>query len=374
MTAEWETLERLEREFGITPPARPQARKLLPGWVTADSVADEPVEFLHFPYLVQGALNLAVGDPGIGKSLWTADIAARVSQGRETIDRTGRFTPADVLIISAEDPASVIRSRLDAAGADLHRVIVREQGSSVALIQELGPVITATGARLVVIDPLMAYIKGDPFKDSEARQFFLGPMAHIAGETGAAILFVTHPTKAFTGDLVRQSAGTIGIVGAVRSGLFFARDPGDPDTRVMAHFKANYSVAGPSLDFTIADGPVIVPGSERPEFYRGQGLVVAQPTGSYPAQPSRPNPMREAARAARKLVAESGGYADSKAVRQYVSDATGFVIPAEGSGLQAFLRAAGFRSEPTYTPGKRGRTGSLWLLTEGAGDSPEVRS
>ena len=103
-----------------------------------------------------GQLTLLIGDPGVGKSLFAADLAARVSAGRPWPDRppceepptvpcaplpplnectdadvrrrwppvrgflTGQILPAGVILISPEDRAAeALQSRLAAAGADL---------------------------------------------------------------------------------------------------------------------------------------------------------------------------------------------------------------------------------------------------------------
>jgi putative DNA primase/helicase len=69
-----------------------------------------------------GKLTLLVGDPGLGKSLTTIDVAARVSRGIAFPDGQP-CEPGAVLMASAEDdPADTIRPRLDAARAEVNRV------------------------------------------------------------------------------------------------------------------------------------------------------------------------------------------------------------------------------------------------------------
>ena len=73
-----------------------------------------------------GKLTLIAGDPGLGKSLVTIDIAARVSKGSGFPDGAP-CEPGDVIILSAEDDAEdTIRPRLDAAGADVSRIHLLE--------------------------------------------------------------------------------------------------------------------------------------------------------------------------------------------------------------------------------------------------------
>src|SRR4051812_45362623 len=88
-----------------------------------DDVNRQPVRWLWPGWVARGTLTLLDGDPGMGKSTLAADLAAKVSRG--TLQNQ---TPAlNVLILSAEDdPARVIRPRLEAAGADLQRVLFVE--------------------------------------------------------------------------------------------------------------------------------------------------------------------------------------------------------------------------------------------------------
>lgn len=70
-----------------------------------------------------GEITLIDGDPGLGKSAITTDLAARVSMGRPMPDGA-ECEVAGVVILSAEDALDdTIRPRLDAAGADTTRIL-----------------------------------------------------------------------------------------------------------------------------------------------------------------------------------------------------------------------------------------------------------
>ena len=75
-----------------------------------------------------GMLTVLWGNPGVGKSQMLTDIAARVSRGDPMPCFDGEKPirpdgPGNVLLVSSEDdPNSVMRPRLEAAGADLKRV------------------------------------------------------------------------------------------------------------------------------------------------------------------------------------------------------------------------------------------------------------
>src|ERR1051326_241339 len=82
---------------------------------------------MTLPFIPYACIALLEGDPGEGKSLILADLAARVTRGGRMPDGTaGHFTGrgSNVLILSSEDSAEeVLRPRLQAAGADLDRVL-----------------------------------------------------------------------------------------------------------------------------------------------------------------------------------------------------------------------------------------------------------
>src|SRR5919112_5637798 len=86
-------------------------------------VEPEEVELLWPSWLALGKLALVDGDPGLGKSALTLDLAARVSAGKALPGRA-RCEVGGVVLLSAEDGlADTIRPRLDAAGADVDRVL-----------------------------------------------------------------------------------------------------------------------------------------------------------------------------------------------------------------------------------------------------------
>jgi hypothetical protein len=71
-----------------------------------------------------GKLPLIAGDPGLGKSLITTDMAARVSAGMPWPENRRRQKRGSVILLSAEDDLDdTIRPRLDAAGADVSQIV-----------------------------------------------------------------------------------------------------------------------------------------------------------------------------------------------------------------------------------------------------------
>jgi hypothetical protein len=61
----------------------------VPHFVRSAEVRAEPVHWLWPGYIPAGKLTLLDGDPGLGKSLISIDLAARLSTGRPLPDGSG---------------------------------------------------------------------------------------------------------------------------------------------------------------------------------------------------------------------------------------------------------------------------------------------
>jgi len=233
--------------------------------VRMSEVIPEQVAWLWPGRIPAGKLTILDGDPGIGKSTISIDLAARVSTGRPMPGDTTSRPPAGVVLLSAEDGlADTIRPRLDAAGADAAHVvalaaIVNEEGierlpSLPGDLARLEDTIRADDAALVVVDVLMAYLDGaiNAHRDHDVRGA-LAQLAAVAEHTGAAILVLRHLTKATGGPAIHRGGGSIGIIGAARSALVVGRDPDDETRMVLAVAKANLAATASSLAYRIVD-------------------------------------------------------------------------------------------------------------------------
>jgi hypothetical protein len=228
------------------------------------SVESEEVEWL-WPYrLALGKLALVDGDPGLGKSAVTLDLTARVSVGKDFPDGA-ESEPGGVVLLSAEDGLrDTIRPRLDAAGADVSRILALatvpdENGHDRLLsIPEDIPLIEKgmkrVGARLLVVDPLMAFLSGETnsHRDQDVRRA-LAPLASLAERTGACVVVVRHLNKAPGNNPLYRGGGSIGIIGAARMAFVVGKDPQDENRRVLASTKNNLAKPPKSLMFTLEE-------------------------------------------------------------------------------------------------------------------------
>ena len=224
-------------------------------------VKPEKVGWLWQGRIPQGKVTVLDGDPGLGKSTASLDVAARVTTGRAMPDGTPGVSGGVVILSAEDDIACTIRPRLEAAGADINRVVVFEavrtdHGDRLPeLPQDLErteKAAVAIDAALIIIDPLMAFLSGtvNAHHDQDVRRA-LAPMAKMAERTGAAVLVIRHLNKAPGGNVIYRGGGSIGIIGAARSGLLIAQDPDDPDRRVLAVTKANLAAMPPALGFRL---------------------------------------------------------------------------------------------------------------------------
>jgi AAA domain len=215
--------------------------------LTASSIRPRRVAWLWPERIPFGELTILAGDPGLGKSLLAVDLAAKVTGGHLGKTR-------NVLMLTAEDsPEHTVRPRLEAAGANLERVIfgsMERDGveGPFVLPTDNGPLsgtVAESDAGLVVVDPLAAHlaVNVNSWKDQEVRAA-LAPLGAIAQKTGAAVLVVAHLNKGQGDDPLQRLGGSIGIPAAARSVLLLTRDPDDPEGndgnhRVLAHVKSN---------------------------------------------------------------------------------------------------------------------------------------
>lgn len=224
--------------------------------VRLSDVKPEPVAWLWPGRIALGKLTLIAGDPGLGKSFLTLDMSARVSRGLAWPDAPGvATTPGGVVLLSAEDGvADTIRPRLDAAGADVTRIVALEAIRSVGdngrasarsfdLSRDLSAleaaIASVEGCRLVVIDPVTAYLGGvDSHKNAEIRGL-LAPLAAIAERLHVALVAVTHLNKSGCGPAIYRAMGSLAFAAAARSAWSVSKDKEDPGRRLLLPIKNN---------------------------------------------------------------------------------------------------------------------------------------
>jgi hypothetical protein len=245
--------------------AAPTESAALPGVLLAD-VVPEAVLWLWHPRLPRGKVVLLEGDPDEGKSSIALDLAARISAGAPMPFETVGRPAAGVVVLSAEDGlADTIQPRLEAAGADLSR-IVSERLEALPTLDDAGiahirALIARVEAVLVVLDPLMAFVPDavDTHKDHHSRRL-LRKLAALAEETGATVLVLRHLRKGSGHRPKDAGGGSVAYTAAARVVLLAATDPGDETRKVLARVKGNLAAPFPALAYRLPapDGVVRV--------------------------------------------------------------------------------------------------------------------
>jgi hypothetical protein len=173
-----------------------------------------------------------------------------------------------VIFLSAEDdPADTLRPRLEAAGANLHRVHVMDgvilsytgEGQQQNRAFSLQRDIEALSVKLaelhdvaaVVIDPITAYLgEVDSHRNAEVRAL-LAPLSDLAAQHGTAIIGVSHLNKSAGTEALMRVTGSLAFVAAARAAYLVAQDPENPVRRFFLPMKNNLGPDSAGLAFRI---------------------------------------------------------------------------------------------------------------------------
>lgn len=244
----------------------------------ASEVTPERIEWIWPGRIARGKHTAIAGDPGAGKSQVMISIAAAVTNGEEFPCGEGRAQVAgNVVILAAEDGVGdTIVPRLHAAGADLGRVHIVKGVLDKNItrmfnlqddLQKLREKVAELGdVQLIGIDPVSSYLgRGvDSHKNAELRAV-LEPVGRLAEETRAAVLSVTHFSKAASSGASTKALyrfiGSLAFVAAPRIAFAVIEDQDDRSRRLFLHVKNNLARPPQGLAFrleqSIVDGGIV---------------------------------------------------------------------------------------------------------------------
>ena len=240
------------RSIVLKEPSKPETVKI----IRMSDVELTPVEWLWKPYLPFGKLSVLQGNPGEGKTYFAMHLAAACTNGK-LLPNMERMEPFNVIYQTAEDGlGDTVKPRLIEAGADLDRVLVIDD-SDVQLTlsdERIEKAIIENDARLVIIDPIQAYLGADVDMNraNEVRPIFMR-LGQVAQRTGCAILLIGHLNKAAGMQSLQRGLGSIDIAAAVRSVMFIGKLKHDPTMRILTHEKSSLAPPGVSLAFSLGD-------------------------------------------------------------------------------------------------------------------------
>ena len=224
--------------------------------IKMSDIESKEVEWLWYPYIPFGKITIIQGDPGEGKTKLVLELGARLTKG-EHFDINQRREPMNIIYQTAEDGLSdTIKPRLESAGADCERVLVIDDtDKQLSMVDErLEIAIKETGARLLILDPIQAYIGAnvDINRANEIRPA-MKKLGHIAEKYDCAVILIGHMNKGGVGKAIYRGLGGIDFAAAARSVLLVARDPNDADVRAVAPIKASLAPEGNIVAFRLGE-------------------------------------------------------------------------------------------------------------------------
>lgn len=227
--------------------------------ISMDTIQEEEIKWLWKPYIPFGKLTIIQGDPGEGKTTFALQLAALLSLGKgfDENENIGVSEPVNVIYQTAEDGlADTVKPRLISAGADCSKIkVIDDSEKSLSMDDErLELAINATGAKVLILDPLQAYLgdKVDMNRANEAREM-TKKLGAIAARTGCAVILIGHMNKGSGAKAAYRGIGSIDFFAIARSVLLVARVPDDSTIRAVAQIKSNLALEGDTMAFRLAE-------------------------------------------------------------------------------------------------------------------------
>ncbi len=215
------------------------------------------VEWLWKPFIPFGKVSLIQGDGGEGKTTLMLKIAAMLSNGelpptnyQGSLSDGGRIEPIITFYASTEEEISdAALPRFKRNGGDVNRFAYSAESIEHMNLnyEDLKSAITQTGARLIIVDPLQAFLpRGVTLNNVSKMRPIFTQLSNVAMETNAAIVLVGHMNKNEAAKDIHRGLGTVDISASVRSIILVSIDKHDPTLRTIRAVKSNFDES----DFT----------------------------------------------------------------------------------------------------------------------------
>jgi putative DNA primase/helicase len=255
------TFTGLADPVAFSPPAQP------PKLIRYSQIVKRPLDWLWPQRIAIGSVTVLGGEPGLGKGMLVADLAARVSRGSAWPGESGGHAPAGTVILlhAEDDQQDTVPERLEAAGADLDKIVtleleMKDENSRVprpfSLKTDLSALEAALVAmpdcRLVVIDPISAYLGSADGNHNHEIRALLQSLTELARIYRVAIVAVTHLNKRASTGSVNRVMGALSFVSTARTVWAIVRDPNDPEQRLMLPLKSNVADDNQGISFRLS--------------------------------------------------------------------------------------------------------------------------
>lgn len=222
------------------------------------NIRAERIDWVWPGKLPLGMFSIFCGRMGSGKGLTWGDIVARLTTGSNWPDGApNSLGPQTALIVCSEDdPNRVLRPRLEAAGADLDKVLwlkltektetvnrkATKRQRQLIIDRDLdllaGALARHPQIKLVVLDPLSSFVSVKITDDKEIRPV-MDAITKMCAITGAALLAVSHTNKRSDVDSTQRVLGASSVAGAARIIWSLALNPDDKEERLLSLVKSN---------------------------------------------------------------------------------------------------------------------------------------
>ena len=227
--------------------------------INMNDVEVEEIEWLWEGFIPLGKLTILHGDSGKGKTMAMLNVIASLTTGRNILDPPWGDQvrePITVIYQTAEDGlGDTIKPRLLYAGADCSKVLVIDDSEvPLSMMDErLESAIADTGAKLVVLDPMQAYLgeKVDMHRANEVRPR-MKHLSDLAAQYRCSIVLVGHLNKNRGGNADYRNLGSIDFVAAARSVILCAPSKDDPDVRYLVPTKSSLIYASTPVAFRLS--------------------------------------------------------------------------------------------------------------------------
>lgn len=223
--------------------------------INMQDIEVKPVEWLWYPFIPLGKITIVQGDPGEGKTTLLLRIISLLTTGGEFPESQECHEVSNVIYQTAEDGlADTIKPRLLEAKADCSKVMVIDDSEKELTMtdERLEQAIIATNAKLIVLDPIQAYLGAgvDMHRANEVRPI-MKRLSVLAEKHGCAVVLIGHMNKATGNNANHRGLGSVDFQAATRSVLIVGRIKDDPDTRVVVQGKSSLAPEGKPIAFRL---------------------------------------------------------------------------------------------------------------------------
>lgn len=254
------------------------------GLIKAEDVEPEEIEWLWRERIPRQMITVIAGRPEEGKGLTCCHITAELT-------RQG----LNVLYSADEDSKGLMtRPRLEAAGANLSRVLLLENENSLRLPADMAQLeiyIRTRKLDLIILDPWAEHLSDGITAGADGVRKATKPLKQLLERTNAGCIVVEHALKRIPKNSHPLSAirgNSSGLVAASRMGFIFGRDPDDEESRWLCHVKGNIRDKAKAIRFTIdvvdndkGEAPFLLFNEEREfdvmKLFEGKGGQIGRP-------------------------------------------------------------------------------------------------